>query len=257
MLKRNWPHRIKIIFALLLFGGMAIANTPEQSFDKAGKLYKEQNYAAALSIYDSLLRIGYQSAELEFNCGNAYYRTGQIPQAILHYERAAKLDPDDTDIEHNLRIAYLSTIDKIDPAPELFYERWIRNLAYGGALSSKAGWTVTLIWLSAALFAGYLFASKLIIRKWAFAGFAATLFAGVLLWLLAENQNSHLNHNKGAIIFSDAVYVKASPNTDGANLFMLHAGTKVVVTDEMEGWKKIRIANGNEGWIDQGVAEEI
>lgn len=228
-----------------------------QAFEKGNTLYKNQNYAAALSVYDSLLKAGYQSASIEYNLGSAYYRTGQIAKSILHYERAALLKPNDPDTEHNLKMAYLSTVDKIDPEPVLFYQQWWRNFAYGGSLEAKSQWTVLLLWLSLCFFAAYLFLSNINIRRWSFYAFCTTLLFGLFGWALTAHHSNHMHENKGAIIMTDAAYVKGAPTNDGANLFMLHSGTKVTVVDELDAWKKIRLVNGNEGWVDKGALEEI
>lgn len=227
------------------------------AFEKGNALYKNQNYAAALNIYDSMLKAGYSAAELEYNAGSAFYRTGQIAKSILHYERASLLKPNDPDTEHNLKMAYLSTVDKIDPEPVLFYQQWWRDFAYGGTLASKSTWTAVFLWLSLAFFAAYLFLSRIQFRKWSFYAFCVTLIFGLLGWALTAHHSQHMHDNKGAIIMTDAAYVKGSPTKDGANLFMLHSGTKVIVVDELDAWKKIRLANGNEGWIDKGELEEI
>jgi uncharacterized protein YgiM (DUF1202 family) len=38
---------------------------------------------------------------------------------------------------------------------------------------------------------------------------------------------------------------------------VLHDGTKVNVLDTNNGWIKIQLANGNEGWIQQSDIKEI
>jgi SH3-like domain-containing protein len=38
---------------------------------------------------------------------------------------------------------------------------------------------------------------------------------------------------------------------------MLHSGTKIDVIEEVSGWKKIKIANGNSGWMKNEDVEKI
>ena len=66
-----------------------------------------------------------------------------------------------------------------------------------------------------------------------------------------------MNERKSAIIFSSGAYIKSSPDENSINLFMLHSGTRVDVLDELQNWKRIRIANGNEGWIPADAIEII
>ena len=51
----------------------------------------------------SIISNNIESSELYFNLGNAYYKTNSIGLAILNYERAKKLAPDDEDISANLK----------------------------------------------------------------------------------------------------------------------------------------------------------
>jgi SH3-like domain-containing protein len=51
--------------------------------------------------------------------------------------------------------------------------------------------------------------------------------------------------------------VKSSPIESGTGLFVIHAGTKVKITDELGDWLRIRIADGNEGWILSSDLERI
>jgi len=52
-------------------------------------------------------------------------------------------------------------------------------------------------------------------------------------------------------------YAKSAPDEKSTNLFLLHNGTKVEVIEEQSGWKKIKIANGNTGWMINGALENI
>ena len=53
-----------------------------------------------------------------------------------------------------------------------------------------------------------------------------------------------------AIIFSSKTEIKAEPNERSENLLNLHLGTKVKIIDSFnEEWVKIKLVNGQEGWI--------
>lgn len=53
----------------------------------------------------------------------------------------------------------------------------------------------------------------------------------------------------GAIVFAATVTIKSAPQDNSNDLFVLHEGTKVEVTESLGEWKKIRIADGNVGWL--------
>ena len=50
---------------------------------------------------------GYESWELYYNLGNAFYKNRQIGPAILNYEKARKLAPNNEDVLFNLELANL------------------------------------------------------------------------------------------------------------------------------------------------------
>jgi len=57
-----------------------------------------------------------------------------------------------------------------------------------------------------------------------------------------------------AIIFSEKSEVKNAPTMNSDKIFMLHEGTKVLVLDSVDNWKKIRISDGKIGWI---ISDEL
>ena len=80
------------------------------------------------------------------------------------------------------------------------------------------------------------------------------IFANVF----AHQQKQSLVHRKGAIVMSPSVTVKSTPAANGTDLFILHEGTKVIITDgSMREWKEIRLADGKEGWIESKKIELI
>ena len=80
----------------------------------------------------------------------------------------------------------------------------------------------------------------------------------VLSNLFAFQQKQKLTHRTGAIITTTAASVKSTPSKNGTDLFILHEGTKVTITDgSMNDWKEIRVADGKEGWIETKEIEII
>ena len=43
--------------------------------------------------------------------------------------------------------------------------------------------------------------------------------------------------------------VKSSPADGGTELFLIHEGLKITVTDKVGVWREIKLSDGNEGWI--------
>jgi len=127
----------------------------------------------------------------------------------------------------------------------------------GGSVHNRSITTLVLVWLGLVLAAGYLFLTNRTIRKILFFSSLASIIAGLFMYFLTSLQHTHLNSEKGAVIFTESIYIKSSPDEKSENLFMLHAGTRIDVIDQLHSWKKVRIANGNEGWVKAEALEII
>ena len=224
---------------------------------EADSAYVQERYQQAAKDYEALLKQGV-SADLYYNLGNCYYRMDQMTQAVLNYERALLLSPGDKDIRFNLQMARSKTIDKITPESEMFFVTWYRSLVN---VMSVDGWARTalvalIVAIVLALF--YLFSDRIWLRKIGFFGGIIALLLFLIGNLFAWQQKSNLTQRTGAIIIKSAVNVKSTPSKNGTDLYILHEGTKVTVTDSsMREWRKIRVADGKEGWLEVSEIEVI
>lgn len=225
--------------------------------DSAYTAYKNGNYEKCIQFYQQIEKNGLTSAYLLYNMGNAYFRTNQIGKAILYYERALMLNPSDVDILHNLQYANTFVTDKINELPKPFYESWFISLTNLFSANSWA-WLAIFSFLHI-LFLIYLYYSttssfvsktfKVVVIKFVF----IFLIAIIASYFTYHTQSAH---NK-AIIITEAIEVKNSPDEKGTTLFVIHEGTKIIITDEFEEWAEIRLLDGNTGWIKQTDFERI
>ncbi len=238
-----------LVFYLLLTPSLL---TPASAVTKAeaDSSYVRGQYQQAITQYEALLKQG-ASADLYYNLGNAYYRTENIPEAVLNYERALLLSPGDRDIRFNLQIARSKTFDKIVPESEMFFVTWYRSLVSMMSVDAWARTALVSLAITIILLLVYLFSERIWLRKAGFFGGVALLLLFVGANIFAWQQKKDLLNRKGAIIFAPSVTVKSTPAANGTDLFILHEGTKVVITDgSMKEWKEIRLADGKEGWIE-------
>src|SRR5437764_12014070 len=82
----------------------AFAQTDPQ-FAKATQAYAQGHFKEAIGGYEALVRSGQWSANLFYDFGNAYFRTGDFGRAILNYERALTLERHHPEAAANLQIA--------------------------------------------------------------------------------------------------------------------------------------------------------
>ena len=253
MKKKRSGKTTAVVLLLLLFPLGAGAVTKSE----ADSAYVRGQYQQAIADYEALLKQG-GSAELYYNLGNAYYRTENVTKAVLNYERALLLSPGDRDIRFNLQIARSKTIDKIVPESEMFFITWYHALVNLMSVDAWARVALISLALVIVLLLVYLFASRIWLRKVGFFCGLVLLVLFVLSNIFAWQQKQNLLFRKGAIIMEPSVTVKSTPAKNGTDLFILHEGTKVSITDSsMRGWLEIRIADGKEGWVERNKLEEI
>lgn len=238
---------------LLIFVISLIVATPCWSLDKvkadADRAYSKNDYTTAIGLYESILQKG-ESADIYYNLGNAYYKHNEIAKSILNYERALLLQPYNEDVRNNLEIARSKTLDKVDPAPEIFFITWIKSLINLMSVDrwGKIGIVCFLLFIVAVYF--YVFSKRITVKKIGFVGGLIFLTFTVLANIFAYTQRSALIHRDGAIVMSHSVVVRSTPSDGGTKLFVIHDGRKVKVSDDsMADWKEITLEDGKVGWV--------
>lgn len=222
---------------------------PQSLFNKGNEFYQKGDYVSAIKNYQKILDSGDESAGLYYNLGNCYYKLNRTADAIINYERAKLLAPGDDDIDFNLKIANLRTVDRFQTLPTLFLTDWYNSIEN---MFSSAGWSAIMtifLWITVLSVAGYMIVWSVFFRKIFFGtAFIALIFSIVSLFFAGRVYNYELNKDQ-AIVYSPSAYVKSSPDEKSTDLFILHEGTKVKILDTVGDWKKIKLANGSIGWI--------
>ncbi len=228
-----------------------------QIFNDANKAYSDGHYAEAIELYEQIVNKGLESQELYYNLGNSYFKTNDIPSAILFYEKSIKLDPADEDAEFNLKVANSLIPDKIEEVPLMFYKRWWNNIydLFGANLWAKL--SVVFLILFLLMLAIYLTGRSYLVRKTFFwLGVVILVITIFSLGFSYQKYNTCIN-TKEAIVFDPTRTVKSSPNEGSIDIFVIHEGTKVTVIEHIGEWYEIRIANGSVGWIPVSSVKSI
>ena len=103
----------------------------------------------------------------------------------------------------------------------------------------------------------YLFARSGGVRTTGFVTFWISIIVIVFSVIFANRQKERATQHSEAIVMDLVVDAKNAPNASGKNLFVIHEGLKVQITNEMNGWVEIRLPNGEKGWIAQNSIEKI
>ncbi len=240
---------ISIALVLYLSSTVLLAINPDSLTIEANNSYNKGLYDSALVTYQQIINNGIESGELYYNIGNSYFKNNDIASAILYYEKAKRLLPNDDEIDYNLNIANSMIVDKIEKVPELFYNRWW-NFFYN-KLGADAWTIVTLISFAFLIVTIGLFiiSKKRQNRKFSF--YLGLLFLITTLTsygLASQKFNTSIEQNE-AIVFTSSITVKSSPTQNAVDLFVIHEGTKVKIIDKINNWVEIKIQNGSIGWL--------
>lgn len=248
---------ILILPVLLLTLWLSAQNQAAADIQQAENSYREGKYAQAAEEYNKVLLRGFESSDLYYNLGNCFYKLGDNTKAILNYERALLLKPGDSDTRYNLKIAQKAIVDKIEVLPELFLLRWYKAMTSVFSADQWAYASITLFILFLAMVALFFYSSSVWAKKTGFFGGCCVLLFTVFSILFAVKQNEKVKNRDYAILVTPSVTVKGAPDTSGTSLFVVHEGLKVQVIGMVGDWYNIRLADGNEGWIQKSDLEKI
>lgn len=221
----------------------------DYSFEQGNQSYRDNKFQEAIEKYQKVIAAGYESGSLYYNLGNCYYKLGEIGYAVLYYEKAKKLLPNDTEVDFNLELARLKVVDRIDMPPRFFLFEWWDTIKYFYSIPQLTRLTIILYILTAIIFIFFLFLKRDRIRKLFFSSFIAllilTLFSGYFLFVNIREEKT----NQYAILLSQSVNVLSAPEENSTDVFILHEGVKVKLEDEREDWLKIVLPDGKSGWV--------
>lgn len=224
-------------------------------FAQANANYAEGNYAEAAKQYQEVLA-EQPSAEVYYNLGNAYFKQGELSQSILAYERALRLKPTMKDAKHNLQFAQTRIVDNIEDTQSFFLSSWLK--AVRNALNQQV-WVILSISLFILALVGFFFfafSRTIWLRKTAFYTSLVALLISICACANAGSLHKRDTQRSEAIITQGIVNAKASPDRSGTDLFTIHEGTKVRITDVIGEWCCIHVGN-NIGWIQLAHLERI
>ena len=244
----------KIIFLLLLVANTLLSQSIDNIFYSANDFYKNEKFEKAIELYQQIESKGTISVELYYNLGNSYYNLNKVGPSIYYFEKALKLDPTNEDAQNNLIFAKRLALDNIQEIPKNIFQKINANYLQQLSFNQWAIVSVVFSFLACILFLLFYFANSPTIKRIYFGLSISSFLLLIICFSITYNQYSFSKNNKEAIVFAETSTVKNAPTFNSEEIFMLHEGTKVIVLDALDNWKKIKLADGKQGWI---IAKEI
>jgi tetratricopeptide (TPR) repeat protein len=224
-------------------------------FSDANAAYLSGDLPRAIAAYEALASEGITSPELETNLGAAYLQQGRRGLAALHLERALFLDPGDEDARADLAEVRRGNVDRLEGESEESSAETLSRLLSplpGGAAAAL----LLLFWT-----AGWgLLGLRMLRPARRSLGVGAGLCLGLAVVAAGVTVGAAVGHDlalQRAVVIARSAPAREGPNDKSASHFEVHEGTTVRVEDEQGGFRRIKLANGLTGWVEDGAVDLV
>ena len=242
---RKCLFRFSYSILLVTFGLLAtmIARGADVSadFNRANHLYEQQKFSEAANAYEALLKAGNRSAPLFFNLGTAYFKAGELGQAIAAYLKAERLEPRDPDIKANLQFAR-DQVQNTKPPPTSLWSQLLDRFT----LNEWTVFSAAFLWMFFLLLAvGQLR------KEWRKLVRSISLpIAVITLALIACTASAAVRHSqKRAVVISNNAVVRRGPFDESQSAYSLGDGGELSVLDRKDNWIQVSDSGNRIGWI--------
>lgn len=256
-----------IVSIILIIASCLFAKAESSLIQQADSAYNADNFKEAADTYLHVIATEGNSATLQYNLGNCYYRLGEFGKAILAYERSLRLDPTSEDARTNLEFVNARIADR--PGER---GTFIGNALDAVASSAKSN---TWAWLAFSCFAlallgciAYAFSGNVAVRKIGFFGGLLTILGCFAFLFLSFRSAASATADNVAIITSPSTILSTSPRVPKdrtQEAMLLHEGTRVEILDSVRSttdsihslWYDVQVDNSHRAWINAAAVEKI
>ncbi len=229
-----------VLLAALLFTSAGFAADVSAGFDAANKLYEEGKFPEAAAAYEQLIQSGTASSAIYFNLGNAFFKSGQLGQAIAAYRDAQTIAPRDPDVRANLEFVRARVQN-----PTLIPSRWQQFLAVL-TVNEWAMLTAAALWIWLALMIALQFRPQLKQSLRTFLWCGAVALVAFAFFLGAASSSSSM---KTAIVIAPDAVIHNGPLDGTPTRATVHDGAEVSVIDTKNDWLQVQVDSQRVGWI--------
>jgi tetratricopeptide (TPR) repeat protein len=257
--------RYVALVALLAASVGAAAQEPGQApggssltaiFEEANIAASRGDHTEAISNYRKLTEAGIRDPDVYFNLATSFAQSGDYARAILNYERALTLRPNDTKASESLREAEKALEEqRAEAEGEAMIQRSssISDAVYGGL--SEDTLAVALLVANLLFFLGLAWALvKRRRNRWLYPLLGSS---GILLTFCALGLGAKtglLRDGPRAVALDDHVILREGPDPRAQVRGEARAGDRGEIVTRDRDFVKLRVVSGLEGWTpDSGV----
>lgn len=214
----------------------------DSTFNQANRLYEQGQFADAAKAYDSLIQSGIISPALYFNAGNAWFKSGQIGNAILDYRKAEQLSPRDPDIRANLQFARNQVANSIPALPGNRFTRLLNRMSLNEwSIATAIGLALLFLVLTVQQLTPKF---RKPLRMPAIGLAFVTILLAIGLYL-----DFSLAETKSAVVTAGEAVIRRGPFDEAQSAFTVRDGAELLIVDSKDNWLQVADASHRTGWI--------
>lgn len=215
---------------------------------------------AQIEALDSLSATGTVSPQLYQALGNAHFSNGDYGKAILNYERGLRLKPGSKELKNNLKYVRAEAgINRLE-LPDFFLVRWWRSLGAGLGASTLFWLAIAFWWLAVAGAVLWFLRRKEMDEKRRFALLPAAvicLVVAAIFFGMGNSRNAWLENDQEAVLTAKTADLRVAPGPEATLEKALNQGLKLRLLDEFDGYVKVALDDGKQGWLPVAAVEKI
>src|SRR5438874_4086221 len=235
--------------ALVVFLATSTFAQGDVDFAKANQEFAQGHFKEAITGYEGLVRAGQWSANIFYDLGNAYFRTGNFGRAILNYERALALDRHHPEATANLQIAR-------DEAHALeLHPTWPERYLQFASVNQYSIAAAVAFWVAAFCLAALIFTPRRSAAMKSLLVVMLLVFAGAMfaIWQLERGSKG----DALAIVTGKDVQARLATADTANAVLALPPGSEIKVLSTRGDWIYATLPNNLRGWIAAKNAEQV
>ncbi len=241
---------MKLLILLLLSVNLWAINA-DSIFARGNSHFENENFFQAIRTYEQLLN-HVEHEYLYYNLGNAYYRIGNIGNAVWAYEKGLRFDPRNSDLKHNLDLANTRVKDRIEIPPGFVLVDWYRAVKNWVTLNDLLFWGALFLMLTTLCYALVQF--RFMLRPWFVRLQSIFIILTIVIHGIWLDKYWDLTENEVGIIVEQKVNVYSIPAARNEMIvFKVHEGLQAEITHGQDQWVEINLLDGKKGWIPKSV----
>jgi Tetratricopeptide repeat len=249
----RWAHRLKVYVpicavAFTFLVGSLYAQA-DAEFTKANQEYAQGHFEDAIAGYDGLVGTGQASANVFYDLGNAYFRTGDFGRAILNYQRALALERHHPEATANLQIARDEAHAlEMQPGRAERYLHFATVNQY--TIAAAVSFWIAVSCLAASIFARRRSAMLILVSICCLLALTISLFAIYTLDCGTKGQAL-------AIVTGKNVQARLATADTAKSVLALPAGSEIKILSTRGDWTYAALPSDLRGWIPAKDAERV